>query len=250
MDILTILVIVGVIAIIGLKLFYRKQEISQQELAKEFPEQWRQILMKKATFYANLNKTDRKQFEHRVLHFLNTKLIEGVETDIDDTIKLLVAASAIIPSFAFPNYNYPMVRTILIYPGSFNERYQTVSDKQGELPVIGMVDNRSQNGSTIIFSKSALLASFSGIPDRNNVGIHEFVHLLDKEDGEIDGVPEALLERQYVGPWLREIKDQMKEIERGKSDINPYALTNNAEFLAVASEYFFDHPEKFRRKHP
>jgi hypothetical protein len=42
----------------------------------------------------------------------------------------------------------------------------------------------------------------------------------------------------------------MRNIEQGKSDINPYALTNNAEFLAVVSEYFFDTPDKFLKKHP
>lgn len=34
------------------------------------------------------------------------------------------------------------------------------------------------------------------------------------------------------------------------SDINPYALTSNAEFLAVVSEYFFDNPEKMKSRHP
>jgi Mlc titration factor MtfA (ptsG expression regulator) len=82
------------------------------------------------------------------------------------------------------------------------------------------------------------------------VGIHEFVHLLDKADGEIDGIPEALLKHDYVGPWLIEIKKEMKRIEKHHSDINPYALTNNAEFLAVVSEYFFDNPEKFKHRHP
>jgi len=42
----------------------------------------------------------------------------------------------------------------------------------------------------------------------------------------------------------------MNKIKQNDSDINPYALTNEAEFLAVASEYFFDSPEKFERKHP
>lgn len=42
----------------------------------------------------------------------------------------------------------------------------------------------------------------------------------------------------------------MHRIEAGKSDINPYALTSEAEFLAVASEYFFEKPEKFRQEHP
>jgi Mlc titration factor MtfA (ptsG expression regulator) len=42
----------------------------------------------------------------------------------------------------------------------------------------------------------------------------------------------------------------MHRIKDGKSDINPYALTNDAEFLAVASEYFFEKPEKFQQMHP
>jgi len=42
----------------------------------------------------------------------------------------------------------------------------------------------------------------------------------------------------------------MHRIQAGKSDIDPYALTNEAEFLAVASEYFFEKPEKFQHMHP
>jgi len=90
----------------------------------------------------------------------------------------------------------------------------------------------------------------NGTPHKNNVGIHEFVHLVDKEDGEIDGIPKVLIDRNFVGPWLLEIKKEMKKIEKGNSDINPYALSNNAEFLAVVSEYFFDNPEKFQKRHP
>jgi len=46
------------------------------------------------------------------------------------------------------------------------------------------------------------------------------------------------------------IHGEIKKIEAGKSDINPYAITNEAEFFAVVSEYFFEKPEKFRQKHP
>jgi Mlc titration factor MtfA (ptsG expression regulator) len=74
--------------------------------------------------------------------------------------------------------------------------------------------------------------------------------LLDKEDGVIDGIPELLIEKRFIGPYLHEIKKEIRKIENGKSDINPYALTNNAEFLAVVSEYFFDNPEKFQKRHP
>ena len=41
----------------------------------------------------------------------------------------------------------------------------------------------------------------------------------------------------------------MRQIAEGDSDINPYGLTNNAEFLAVVSEYFLSNPEKFKKRH-
>jgi hypothetical protein len=42
----------------------------------------------------------------------------------------------------------------------------------------------------------------------------------------------------------------MEEMRRGDSDINPYGLTNEAEFFAVATEYFFERPGVMERKHP
>ena len=43
---------------------------------------------------------------------------------------------------------------------------------------------------------------------------------------------------------------ESEKISSGDSDINTYALTNMVEFFAVTSEYFFENPEKMRKKHP
>ena len=226
-----------------------KKKLLQNKLNEKFSGAWQAILEKRALFYRQLNDADKRVFEKRIQLFLATKDIEGVETEIDDNIRLMIASSAIIPTFAFPKYNYPYVKTILIYPNSFDEKFQTQRYNGHKEFISGMVDGRNQNG-TVILSKPDLIAAFDGLPRKENVGIHEFVHLLDKEDGAIDGIPEELLRHQYVGLWLHEIKNEIKKIEEGKSDINPYALTNNAEFLAVVSEYFFSNPQKFKHKHP
>jgi Mlc titration factor MtfA (ptsG expression regulator) len=42
----------------------------------------------------------------------------------------------------------------------------------------------------------------------------------------------------------------MKKIMAGRSDINPYGATNEAEFFAVVSEYFFERPGLLKEKHP
>ncbi len=102
----------------------------------------------------------------------------------------------------------------------------------------------------MILAKPDLLAGFRNPGDKRNVGLHEFAHLVDKSDGTIDGLPGVGLERAAIGPWIELVRRKMAEIERGDSDIDPYALTNEAEFFAVASEYFFERPGVMQRKHP
>jgi len=102
----------------------------------------------------------------------------------------------------------------------------------------------------MILSKPALHHGFSNKSDKKNTAIHEFVHLIDKLDGSIDGIPELLLERQYTIPWIELINKKIEEIYDKKSDINPYGGTNRAEFYAVASEYFFERPKLLAKKHP
>ncbi|MBL1279091.1 MAG: zinc-dependent peptidase [Fluviicola sp.] len=233
--------------------FYRKKKEKQRKLSelmsRPFPEKWRSILLKKVLFYRNLEAEDKQLFEKQVLRFLATKKIEAVSTTIDDTVRLMVASSAVIPTFAFPNFNYPAVRTVLIYPGSFDEDFDVTKHKGHRQFITGMVGNKALKG-TVILSKPDLLAAYNGSRKKSNVGIHEFVHLMDGTDGAIDGIPERLLDHSYVASWLFEIKDEMEDILKGKSDINPYGLTNNAEFLAVVSEYFFENPKSFKKKHP
>lgn len=229
----------------GFIIFYSRRRSKPNEQA--FPKQWVSILNEKVLFYKKLDPVGQTMFEIRVQRFLHAKQITGVDTEIDDTIRLLVASSAIIPTFAFPTFNYPNVNEVLIYPNAFNKNFETGEGTEGNIS--GMVGNRFMKG-IVIFSKPNLLKAFDGKEHNFNVGVHEFVHLIDGLDGAIDGVPHMLVENTFSLPWLAEVKKEMNKIKRNESDINPYALTNEAEFLAVASEYFFDAPEKFERKHP
>lgn len=243
-----LLLVVILLFIISRYISKNKKQKLATILAKPFPTKWKELLNKEVRFYNRLNEQERNQFEKRILLFFATKKIIGVDTNIDDNIKLMIAASAIIPMFAFPGFNYPNVRQVLIYPNSFDEKFQTTRYKGHKEFISGMIGNRFMNG-TVILSKPDLIAAYDGSRHKKNVGIHEFVHLIDEIDGVIDGVPKQLMENSYVGSWLHEIKNEMHRIKEGDSDINPYAISNNAEFLAVVSEYFFDNPEKFKRKH-
>jgi len=42
----------------------------------------------------------------------------------------------------------------------------------------------------IVLTRPALILGFTNSRDKQNVGIHEFFHLIDMADGECDGYPE------------------------------------------------------------
>ena len=215
---------------------------------KSLPAGFREILLSRVRYYQNLTEEQKKEFEARILMFLSEKKITGVDTDVSDEDMLLVASSAVIPMFGFPYYNYPRVYEILLYPNSFDKEFQTGNDISGK-NILGMVGDGFLKGH-VLLSKPDLEAAFDGSRHKNNVGIHEFIHLIDKADGVVDGIPEILFDHSFAFSWLREIKKEINRIKHGHSDINPYALKNDAEFLSVVGEYFFDNPDKMKNRHP
>lgn len=198
-------------------------------------------------FYASLDGDDKAIFEADILRFLKRVRITGIKTTVDDEDRLLVASSAVIPVFAFPDWEYSSLHEVLLYPDLFTEKYDF---SEQERNISGMVGSGGVMHHVVIFSKPALHQGFENASDKMNVGIHEFVHLFDKQDGDIDGIPTVIMKNQAVLPWLHLISENTKEMLSGRSDINIYGATNKQEFLAVASEYFFERPKLFKEKHP
>ena len=243
MDTILFVVIVGAIYWIIRNLWTSSSWMKPEEA---FPSSWRVILTEKAAYYNALSAEEKTQFEYRVQEFLLNCRITGIDVDTDETDNVLVAASAIIPVFKFPDWRYSNLFEVLIYPGAFNDKFETTGPERS---ILGMVGTGYMEGKMIL-SKRALHLGFSNESDKQNTAIHEFVHLIDKADGTVDGVPESLLGRQYTIPWLNLINVEIGRIHEGKSEIRPYGGMNKAEFFAVASEYFFEKPKQLESNHP
>jgi Mlc titration factor MtfA (ptsG expression regulator) len=209
------------------------------------PENYRGILETNVLFYKKLDEAGRKQFENRMQHFLARIRITGVGATVEDIDRVLIGASAIIPIYAFPDWEYMNLNEVLVYPETFNEEFEQEGNRRS---VLGMVGSGAMQ-QVMVISQHALRQGFSNKTDKNNTAIHEFVHLIDKTDGEVDGIPGILMEHQYTLPWLNMMHKSILEITKNKSDINPYGATNQAEFFAVVSEYFFERPDLLRSKH-
>lgn len=229
------------IFVIG-KRIYKKRKTGASNLSPSFKE----LLNQEITFYQNLDGSERRRFETAINNFINRVTIEFIGIETNDKDKLLVAASAIIPIFGFGDWHYPNLTNVLIYPDTFNDKFDF---EGGSRNILGMVGGGYMNGQMILSQKS-LREGFSIAGSHQNTGIHEFIHLLDKSDGVMDGIPSFLLDKSYVLPWINLMHQEIKKISQGSSDINSYGATNESEFLAVVSEYFFSQPKKLKQKHP
>lgn len=239
------MLIAGLI-LVALVLFFVLKKPAANPKNRVLPKHMASLLNDHISFYRKLDEDEKIKFEQKVSAFISKVHIEGVGTEVSDVDRILVAASAIIPIFKFGNWEYRNLTSVILYPDTFNQDFQF---QGADRTVLGVVGTGFMHGQMIL-SKNALKEGFRIDNDARNTAIHEFVHLLDMADGDVDGVPELLLSSAYFSPWIKAIHKEMKRIEKGKSDIDPYALTNDAEFFAVLSEYFFEKPEKMKRRYP
>ena len=237
--------VLGIVAAVGVIYFFlfRNPRVDPD---KPFPKKWKRILEDHVDFYNDLTQPEKHRFETAIRQFLADVKVTGVKTRVKTLDRLLVAASAVIPMFGFPDWRYRNINEVLLYKGRFNYDLDTEAKKRN---VLGMVGNGSMQR-MMVLSKEALRRGYKNKTSKKNVGIHEFVHLVDKADGAVDGVPEVIIPDEFTEPWLQLMHREIQAIENDESDINPYATTSEAEFLSVVSEYLFSRPQLFEKKHP
>ncbi|HUC83213.1 MAG TPA: M90 family metallopeptidase [Flavisolibacter sp.] len=210
------------------------------------PPNYAEILHDYVPFYAGLDEAEKKQFEARLQKFLTAVKITGANAEVEDLDVLLIGAAAIIPVFYIRDWEYINLREILLYPGHFNTDFDQGGTDRTTAGMVGT--GHLQN--VMILSKWDLRQGFVNRRDSRNTAIHEFVHLVDKMDGTLDGIPEILLERKYVPQLAALLQQTMNEIREGRSDIDHYGATSPVECFAVVAEYYFTQPEIFSQRHP
>jgi len=211
-----------------------------------WPDNYQDFLNDYVAFYSGLDEEAKKRFEDKFQKFLSAVKITGANAEVEDIDCVLIGAASVIPVFFIPDWEYVNLREILLYPGNFNTDF----DQEGNNRMIsGMVGSGALQN-VLIISKWDLRQGFINSKTNRNTAIHEFIHLIDKMDGSLDGVPELLLPRKLIAQWQQLIQSTMEQIRRGESDIDAYGATSPVECFAVVSEYFFEQPGLFRSIHP
>jgi len=206
--------------------------------AEPFPNDWASFLWDHSAHYRRLPGRLQMAFEQDVQRFITTQRISGVETTVDDPLRLLVAASAVTLSVGWPGYKWSEVSEVLLYPDDFDRDYAI---GQRELAGIAHV------WGTIILSVPSLWHSFTYYEEHYHLGFHEFAHLLTYERGLPITIPIGL-SPERIQLWEQIQAHELKRIATGDSVVDQYAL-QPSEFFPCAVEAFFQKPMALKEKH-
>jgi MtfA peptidase len=222
---------------------------------RPFSPEWETILQENVAYFGRLEPEDQSTLRDLVKVFLEEKRFEGCGgLDIDDEIRVTIAAQACILILHQDSDIYPDLEAILVYPSTYvDHRPRTVEGGIViEEPEVRLGESWSRG--VVVLAWDAVVHGASDMRDGKNVVFHEFAHQLDTEDGAADGAP--ILERRAAyGPWARVLgvayAGLVRDDQEGnKTVLDTYGAKNPAEFFAVVTESFFERPRALRARHP
>jgi Mlc titration factor MtfA (ptsG expression regulator) len=232
-----------------------KERRRKAVLQQPFPPEWQKILAENVPYFERLPVDDQDKLRDLVQIFLDEKHFEGCGgLDIDDEIRVSIAAQACILLLHREADIYPDLESILVYPSTYIDKRPRTVDGGIVIEEPEARLGESWSRGVVVLAWDAVLHGASDVRDGKNVVFHEFAHQLDTEDGAADGAP-VLERRAAYGPWARVLgaayEGLVRDDEEGhRTVIDTYGATNPAEFFAVVTESFFERPRALRAKHP
>lgn len=227
-------------------------------LGEPFPERWRAVLDRNVTHYAELDDEDRRAIRDFVQIFVAEKTWEGCGgLEITDEMRVTIAAQAGLLVLGRSHGYYRNVQSILVYPSTVvtPDRATSVFERpevrsSSGIPILGEAQLRGP----VLLVWDAVEQNARHPEQGHDVVYHEFAHKLDMLDGAADGTP-PLGSREQTERWARvcaaAFEGLRARLAKGqKTFLDAYGATNEAEFFAVATEFFFDRPEQMSEREP
>lgn len=198
----------------------------------------------------HLNQDELAGLKDRTKIFVAEKSWEGLDgLTLTEEMKVTIAAQASMMLLGVEDFYFDNVKTVLLFPNAFR--------REGSDGVSFGAQHRAGEawqGGPIVLSWRDAIQGCRNEDDGANVVIHEFAHALDGLDGYMGG--NISFEDQATRVHWEEVVDQGYEelVEAKRSGrrtlLDHYGATNKAEYFAVATETFFEKPDRLKKKHP
>lgn len=197
-----------------------------------------------------LGDDERDTLRRWIAVFLAEKRFEGCGgMEITDEVRVAVAGQVGLVALGFDEEFFSVLRSVLVYPGDYVVPRSTPLDGGGELEWREARLGETWAGGSMALSWPRVVDGGRLRDGPRSVVIHECAHLLDLQDGEIDGVPPLGGRR---AEWMERMADCRERFDEALDEdrstaFDDYAAESPAEFFAVASECFFQDPHRLSR---
>ena len=215
---------------------------------------WRRA-QKHLPFLSGLTADEERRLKEFAVVFLAEKQLAPVGgLVLSENDRVEIALQACLPVLELGLDWYDGWVGIVVHPSDFHVKRSETGDDGVVHEWEDELAGESWPGGPVVLSWEALDDSGSVAEGGANVVIHEFAHKLDMMAGEADGVP-PLPTRETRERWIKvfdaEYDRFCAELDAGKEGIlDPYAAEHEAEFFAVASEAFFESPNRLKLEFP
>lgn len=254
---MSLLIFVGILVLLGLAwiLWIWLGRLRRARLYRRpFKTQWRQIVERNVPLYNRLPEDLKPLLHGHINYFLEDKKFIGCSgLVITDDIRLTVAANACLLVLKRNKTIFPGFKTILVYPDTYvarEVRYEGLVEIHSD----SVRSGESWHRGPVVLSWADITKATHGSSNSHNLVLHEFAHKLDEENSLMDGLP-ILRDSSHYSEWAkvlsREYDHFLHRVESCDNDIiDEYGAESAAEFFAVISESFFEHPTPFKERLP
>ena len=221
----------------------------RRELAPEL----RQVVTESLSQWRSLDALQQQRLQ-RVAADLIDRVTWEASRDfvLDDTVRGTIAGHAALLAVGLPDPVYPLVHAIVVHPGTITMSGPRAGPIPGTvenhpLPVLGHTSARGP-----VFIAWDVAQHQAHHPEGgHNVVFHEFAHMLDAEDGTLDGTPRLRSPGQR-DQWISVCRRHFDALRMGSGSelLSDYAATRPSEFFAVCSEVFFTRGDELCEQSP
>lgn len=236
-------------------MFGRTKRRREKLAGQSFPDTWRAILHKNVPLYGRLPQADQQELQRHILVFLGEKRFEGCAgLEVTDEIRVTIAGHACILLLHRRTDYYPGLSSILVYPRAYAAPDSDWSPDGMLIEGVEIREGESWPRGAVVLSWDSVLRARGDPRTCHNVVLHEFAHQLDSSWGKGDSTPILQNPSAYVA-WARVLQKEYDTLRlqvgrRRYTLMDEYGATNPAEFFAVATECFFQHPREMLNEHP
>lgn len=227
-------------------------------LETPFPAEWTAILERNVAVYELLDRDEQQTLRDLVQVFIAEKHWEGAGgLELDDEIRVTIAGTGCQLLLGRSHDLFAEVESIVVYPSAVivPEQARSMFDPglrptSGDTPVLGV----AHRGGAVVLAWDSALRGARDPRDGRNVVIHELAHKIDFLDGSADGtppLPSGSARQAWIDAFAPAYLAHKERAAAGRrSFLDDYAVTNEAEYFAVASEAFFEKPHALARELP